>query len=108
MAADVSPVSALFVGALCIAVYFLPTIVAASRHKRSENAIVALNLLLGWTLIGWIVALVWALTADPPDPIVVAPALRRRLPPILCATCGKYSAPGSQFCSSCGGQFIAH
>lgn len=107
MAADASPIPGLIIVVFCIALYFLPTIVAASRHKRSENAIVALNLLLGWTVIGWIGALIWALSADPPDHIVVAPPLRRRLPPILCATCGKYSAPGSQFCSSCGGRFIA-
>jgi 4-amino-4-deoxy-L-arabinose transferase-like glycosyltransferase len=106
MAADVSPIPGLIIIVVCIALYFLPTIVAASRHKRSENAIVALNLLLGWTLIGWVVALVWALSADPPDPVVVAAPPRRRLPPILCATCGKYSTPGSQFCSSCGGRFL--
>jgi 4-amino-4-deoxy-L-arabinose transferase-like glycosyltransferase len=106
MAADTSPITGLILVVGCIAFYFLPSIVAASRHKRSENAIVATNLLLGWTLIGWIVALIWALTADPPESPALPP--RRRLrPPILCASCGKYSPPGSQFCNSCGGQFVA-
>ncbi|HZP31893.1 MAG TPA: superinfection immunity protein [Candidatus Acidoferrales bacterium] len=44
------------------ALYFLPTIVG--RHKQNLRAIFALNLLLGWTLVGWVVALVWALTKD--------------------------------------------
>lgn len=42
--------------------YFIPTIVG--WKKKNVSAIFALNLLLGWTLIGWIVALVWALTVD--------------------------------------------
>ncbi len=47
-------------------IYFLPTIVALVRHKRNVVSILLLNLFLGWTLIGWIVALVWASTVDTP------------------------------------------
>lgn len=47
-------------------IYFLPTIVALVRHKRKVVSILLLNLFLGWTLIGWIVALVWASTLDAP------------------------------------------
>jgi hypothetical protein len=54
--------SALILGGL--AVYFLPSMVGFSQHKRNAGAILILNLLLGWTLIGWIVALVWACTHD--------------------------------------------
>jgi hypothetical protein len=49
---------------LSIAIYFIPTLVAMSRHKRNAGAIFALNLFLGWTLLGWVGALVWALLAD--------------------------------------------
>jgi hypothetical protein len=45
-----------------LGVYFLPTIVAARHHNSS--AIFILNLLLGWTFIGWVIALVWACTAS--------------------------------------------
>lgn len=45
--------------------YFLPTIIAAARHKQNTMAIGALNFFLGWSFIGWIVALIWALSADP-------------------------------------------
>lgn len=48
-----------------VGLYFLPTIIAAARHKQNTIAIGALNLFLGWSFIGWIVALIWALSADP-------------------------------------------
>lgn len=46
------------------ALYFLPTIIAKTRHKGNADAILLLNFFLGWTLIGWVVALVWATTKD--------------------------------------------
>ena len=47
-----------------LAIYFLPIIIAAVRHKRNMLGIVLLNVFAGWTLIGWIIALVWAFAAD--------------------------------------------
>jgi hypothetical protein len=47
-----------------IGAYFLPCIVAAYRKKRNTVAIAVLNLFLGWTVIGWVVALVWASAHD--------------------------------------------
>ena len=44
--------------------YFTPTIVASSRKKKNIMAIGVLNFFLGWTVIGWIVSLVWACTVD--------------------------------------------
>jgi hypothetical protein len=46
--------------------YFLPSIIALARNKRDLTAIVLLNFFLGWTMIGWIVALVWAVKTDVP------------------------------------------
>lgn len=43
--------------------YWLPSMIAEKHHNR--RAIEVLNLLLGWTIIGWIVALVWSLTNSP-------------------------------------------
>lgn len=45
--------------------YFTPWIVAMLRGHRQRYAILALNLFLGWTLIGWVFALVWCLTNEP-------------------------------------------
>ena len=44
------------------AAYFLPTLIAAGRHAQHEMGILALNLLLGWTFLGWVGALVWAVS----------------------------------------------
>ena len=40
--------------------YFLPTIVAVAHKKKQILSIILLNIFAGWTLIGWLVALVWA------------------------------------------------
>ena len=50
------------VGIVVLAVYLLPSIVG--RRKRKAGAITWLNLLLGWTVIGWVVAMLWAIKAD--------------------------------------------
>jgi hypothetical protein len=41
-------------------VYFIPSIVAGSRHTLNSGAVVVVNLFLGWTFIGWVVALAMA------------------------------------------------
>jgi hypothetical protein len=46
--------------------YFLPSIIALARSKRDLLSIFLLNLFLGWSIIGWIVALVWAAKNDVP------------------------------------------
>lgn len=51
-----------------IFLYFLPSLLGAS--KRNSGAIFMLNLFLGWTFIGWVVAIVWACTNDP-QPIII-------------------------------------
>ncbi|QEC46057.1 superinfection immunity protein [Pseudobacter ginsenosidimutans] len=40
--------------------YFLPTIIAATRHHQATIGVFFLNLFLGWTFLGWIAALIWA------------------------------------------------
>jgi hypothetical protein len=41
-------------------IYFIPAIVAHKKKHRQSTSILILNLFLGWTLIGWVLALVWA------------------------------------------------
>jgi hypothetical protein len=45
-------------------IYFIPSIIANNRNHRQFTAIFLLNLLLGWTFIGWVAALIWAVTND--------------------------------------------
>lgn len=51
------------IGVLSLPLYILPSIIAA--NKRYRIAILALNLLTGWTIIGWIIALIWSMAASP-------------------------------------------
>ncbi|WP_306015671.1 superinfection immunity protein [Oceanicaulis sp. MMSF_3324] len=43
--------------------HFLPTVIALLRGHHNSFAIFLTNLLLGWTVIGWIIALIWSFTA---------------------------------------------
>jgi hypothetical protein len=49
---------------LGLGVYFLPTILAAVRKKSNITAIFVLNFLLGWSMLGWVVSLVWAVSEE--------------------------------------------
>jgi len=49
-----------WIAAVLTAGYLLPWAIAATRSMPNHGAIFVLNLLLGWTIIGWIVALVMA------------------------------------------------
>lgn len=44
--------------------YCLPSIVAASRRCKDTFSILALNILAGWTLIGWLIAFIWSFTSE--------------------------------------------
>ena len=59
--------------------YVLPSILAWKKTHRTP--ILLLNLFLGWTLLGWIGALIWALNDTPANP-------------------GQFGA--AAFCSKCG------
>ena len=76
--------------------YFVPTILG--RHKADVMGIFLVNLLLGWTVIGWVVALVWALSPDKYVPVRAVPVSSGR----FCSNCGTLSPAGAHFCAACG------
>jgi Superinfection immunity protein len=80
-----------------VLLYFLPTIIA--REKRDAAGIILLNVSLGWTVIGWVIALVWACTAEPYNPVrmVGVPAGGR-----FCCQCGTFAYADAHFCRACG------
>ena len=49
---------------LIVAIYMLPTLVAYARDIPQRHIITVLNIILGWTLIGWVVCFLWALLAE--------------------------------------------
>jgi Superinfection immunity protein len=61
----------LFVPVLLV-VYFIPGMVAYWRHHSRPHVVLLFNLLIGWTLIGWVITLVWAI-ANPEAGIKPAP-----------------------------------
>lgn len=50
----------LLVIVLGAALYFLPGIVAMTRKTENSGAVIVINVFLGWTLLGWVVALAMA------------------------------------------------
>lgn len=49
---------------LGLLIYFLPAMLAWYWGRRNATAILVLNIFLGWTLVGWVGALVWAFVED--------------------------------------------
>jgi hypothetical protein len=45
-------------------IYFLPALIALFRNHRNDIPIFLTNLLLGWTVLGWAIALIWSTTND--------------------------------------------
>ena len=41
--------------------YFLPTIIAVIRSTKHPATIFSVNLLFGWTVVGWIAIAIWVL-----------------------------------------------
>jgi hypothetical protein len=48
-------------GIVLAGIYFIPSMLACDRHHRNRVVIIILNVFLGWTLIGWVGALIWAI-----------------------------------------------
>ena len=76
------------------ALYFTPALVAKARRKENVIAISVLNLFLGWTVIGWVGALVWAFTKGGilPEPTKQCPHCQSTVRQIAatCTACGKW------------------
>jgi Superinfection immunity protein len=81
--------------------YFLPTIIG--RDKSDAGLIFVVNLLFGWTVVGWIVAFIWACAADArPVPVRLVPVGSSGR---FCCQCGTLTVGGAHFCSACGRAF---
>lgn len=53
-----------------ILVYLVPSIIAQRYQHPKQPAILMLNVALGWTIVGWVVALIWALNGNPTSRIL--------------------------------------
>jgi hypothetical protein len=63
--------------AMIVGVYAVPSVVAGIRHVPDFGSVLVINVLLGWTFIGWVVALAMAMrsTQRPPVQIVTHQAV---------------------------------
>ena len=52
-------------GLIGVGIYFLPTLIAVARRTHNVTGIFLFNLFLGWTGIGWIIALLVAICSSP-------------------------------------------
>lgn len=69
---------------LCLTpvIYFLPSVLAATRDHPAANGVFAVNLFLGWTVVGWVVALTWVLMAANRRPSRMAVEVTNPVPSI--------------------------
>jgi hypothetical protein len=55
----------LIILAVLLALYLVPVLVARSRKCSATAGIAIINIFLGWTFLGWVVALTWAAIGKP-------------------------------------------
>ena len=60
-----SIISAVVFLAVLLAFYFLPYIIARAKNHPNRRAIFWVTLLLGWSGVGWLVVLIWAIVGQP-------------------------------------------
>ena len=81
-------------------IYFIPYANAESRNHKSAGAIGALNLLLGWTIAGWVIALIWSFTGNVRE--ITASSETH----VKCPDCAELVKREAKVCKHCGCKLI--
>jgi hypothetical protein len=81
-------------------IYFLPAFIARKRNNPNATAIFVLNLLLGWSLIGWLIALVWAFSGENRKLAVAGKLI------YTCPYCDEEIRPAAVKCKHCGSEIV--
>ena len=71
---DADMFAGLIVLLIIIGIYLIPTIIAICRRAYYSVAAITINILLGWTFLGWVIALILSLLNKPdkaPQQIVI-------------------------------------
>lgn len=96
--------SAIIALALIIA-YFAPTLIAAQRGIPNAGSVAIVNLFLGWTCLGWIVAMAMAAAGNRPSaPVPLVPAWAEAATK-KCPDCAKTVLSDARVCKHCGYRF---
>ena len=64
---------------IALALYFLPAILADRRKRVDVLTLALFNACLGWTVVGWLIALYWALQPNPPAGLAGEVVEKRKL-----------------------------
>jgi hypothetical protein len=62
---------------IAIALYVTPAVIAFTRKSQNRVPILVVDLLLGWTVVGWVAMLVWAIVSKPETASAAPDQLRR-------------------------------
>lgn len=66
---------------LVLSIYLIPTFIAYGRKVTNRGVIVTFNVLVGWTGLGWVAALIWAITDHRRQPPTIQYVVARPPPP---------------------------
>lgn len=92
----------IFAVILVLILYFLPTIIAYQRDHDSQISIFFVNLFLGWTVIVWLAAVIWA--ASGTKTVIVRAATPDTH--IKCPDCRELILKDARVCKHCGCKLI--
>ncbi len=88
------------IGLVGLCVYFLPAIVASQRRHPNTIGIFILNLFLGWSVVGWVASLVWAVSGPRGDDTGY-PRVNNQ-PTKRCPACAEEILVAARKCKHCG------
>jgi hypothetical protein len=93
------------------ALYLLPTYEGFKNNAHNLTSIALVNIFLGWSLVGWLVALIWAINKSPPSPVVVVnqannipepPDAPNQQATKICPECAETVLFAAKKCKHCG------
>ena len=87
----------LLVLVVSLGVHFIPAIVAHKRKHQYRGWVLVANILLGWTGLGWLAVLAWAIIGPAERFAVELPSQEPG-----CRGCSQPLRPGAKFCPHCG------
>lgn len=90
-------------GMVWVILYFLPALNAYNKRHSSRALILVVNLFLGWTLLGWFLALAWSAGSAKDAPAAPSAATH-----VKCPDCAELILKEARVCKHCGCKLLPH